>query len=429
MGLMGSVNKLRLLHEARRNQWLKPSELEELQTKKLRSIVKHAYENTEFYHKKFKEAGIYPDDIRTLNDLSKIPFTTKEELKQQKLEARLSKGTNLRKCVVNQTSGSTGIPLVVVFDEAADDFSKAINLRSHIENGLKLRSRWVVFANPYRHHKPLWFQKLKFYHPITMSPFEHMDVLVDKLTKFKPEVLDGYTSSIGQLAEAVKTDDIRGINPKVVFGTSELLDPETRKLVNSVFDVEMIDHFGCVELNRTAWECSEHAGYHIDTDAVVMEFIENGENVSPGEKGEITYTGLYNYCMPLIRYNIGDIGIPSDELCPCGRGLPLMKLIEGRTDSFMHMPDGRTLSPRTWPIILKKFLEIEQFKVIQEKKDLIRVLVVKSTGFSQNTISQIKYDIKEIIGPEVNVNVEIVDEILKENSGKVRCAVSNVKVN
>ncbi|HOW15067.1 hypothetical protein [Methanosarcina sp.] len=426
---MSSINKLRLLHQVRKNQWLKPSELEELQNKKLRSMVKHAYENTEFYHNKFKKAGIHPDDIRTLNDLKRIPFTTKEELRQQKLESRVSKGLNLSQCLVTETSGSTGIPLKIVYDEAADDFSKAVNLRSHIENGLKLRSKWAVFGDPHHYQKPRWFQKLRIYNAVQISVFESIDKQIEMLTKFKPEVLDGYTSSIRLLAEAVKKNGIQDINPGVVFGTSELLDPETRKYINSVFNVEMIDHFGCVELNRTAWECSEHAGYHIDADAVIMEFIENGENVSSGERGEIVYTGLYNYAMPLIRYRIGDIGIPSDESCPCGRGLPLMKLIEGRSDSFMQVPDGRIFSPIIWTLIIRKIPGIGQLKAIQEKIDLIRVLVVKSPEFSQSTILQIEHDIKEVMGQEINVEVEIVDEIPKDKSGKVRAAVSKVSIN
>lgn len=425
---LGSINKLILLNQVRKNQWLKPSELEELQNKKLRSMVKHAYENTEFYHYKFKNAGIHPDDIKTVKDLEKVPFTTKEELRQQKIESRVSRGLDLSRCFVTETSGSTGIPLKIVYDEAADDFSKAVNLRSHIENGLKLRSKWAVFGDPHHYQKPRWFQKLNIYNAVQVSVFEPVDKQVERLTKFKPKVLDGYTSSIRLLAEAVKKNDIQDINPEVIFGTSELLDPETRKYINSVFNVEMIDHFGCVELNRTAWECSEHAGYHIDADAVVMEFIENGESVSPGERGEVVYTGLYNYSMPLIRYKIGDIGIPSDESCPCGRGLPLMKLIEGRSDSFMQVPDGRIFSPIIWTLIIRKIPGIGQLKAIQEKIDLIRVLVVKSPEFSESTISQIEHDIKEVMGQEINVKVDLVDEIPKDKSGKVRAAVSNVPI-
>ncbi|WP_440953860.1 phenylacetate--CoA ligase family protein [Methanosarcina sp. Mfa9] len=423
---MSSLNKLRLLHQAQKNQWLKPSELEELQTKKLRSIVKHAYENTEFYHKKFKAAGIHPDDIRTLNDLSKIPFTTKEELRQQTLESRVSRGLDLSQCHVTETSGSTGIPLKIVYDEAADDFSKAINLRSHTENGLKLRSRWAVFGDPHHYQKPRWFQKLRIFNPIQISVFEPIEKQIDTLSKFKPEVLDGYTSSIRLLAEAVEKNDIKDINPKVVFGTSELLDPDTRKYINSVFDVEMIDHFGCVELNRTAWECGEHAGYHIDVDAVVMEFISDGEAADPGERGEIVYTGLYNYAMPLIRYSIEDVGVPSDEVCPCGRGLPLMKLIEGRSDSFMQIPDGRIFSPIIWTLIMRQIPGVGQFKAIQERKDLIRVLVVRDQAFTEAAAGQIVHDVQEVMGEGIHVDVEVVEEIQKEPSGKVRCAVSKV---
>ncbi len=425
---MGSLNKLMLLQQVRKNQWLKPSELEELQNKKLRAMVKHAYDNTELYHYKFKNAGIRPEDIKTVNDLKKVPFTTKEELRMQPLEARISKNLDLSKCSVTETSGSTGIPLKIVYDKAADDFSKAVNLRSHVENGLKVRSRWAVFGDPHHYQKPRWFQKLRIFSPVQVSVFEPIDKQIDILTKFKPEVLDGYTSSIRLLAEAIEKNDIKGINPKTVFGTSELLDSETRKYINSVFDVEMVDHFGCVELNRTAWECKEHAGYHIDADSVVMEFIENGENVSSGERGEIVYSGLYNYAMPLIRYKIGDLGIPSDEICPCGRGLPLMKLIEGRSDSFMQVPDGRIFSSIIWTLIIRKIPGVGQLKAIQEKKDFIRILLVKSTGFSEITIPQIMHDVKEIMGQEINIKVETVDEISKDKSGKVRAAVSNVKI-
>ncbi|SDF23831.1 phenylacetate-CoA ligase [Methanolobus vulcani] len=425
---MSSFNKLRLLHQARKNQWLKPSELEGLQIKKLRHMVKHAYNNTIFYREKFKSAGIHPNDIKTLNDLNKIPFTTKEELRQQKLESRLVQGLDLRKCFVTETSGSTGIPLKVVYDEAADDFSKAINLRSHIENGLRLRSKWAVFGDPHHYQKPRWFQKLRIFNATQISAFDPVSKQIEMLGTLNPEVLGGYTSSIKLIAEEIDNKEMENVNPKMIFGTSELLDSQTRKYINSVFDLEMVDHFGCVELNRTAWECREHMGYHIDADSVIMEFVENGESVSPGERGEIVYTGLYNYAMPLIRYRIGDIGIPSDESCSCGRGLPLMKLVEGRSDSFMQTSDGRIFSPIIWTLIIRQISGISQLKAIQERKDKIKIQVVKNDMFSQYTPNQIVSKVRTIMGNEVIVEVETVDEIPKDKSGKVRSAISNVKI-
>lgn len=425
---MGVINKLHLLNQVRKNQWLKPSELEELQNKKLRAIVKHAYENTEFYHRKFKDAGVRPEDIRTVNDIHKLPFTTKAEVREHSLGSMLANGVDLNRCIITKTSGSTGIPTNVVYDQNADDFSKAINLRSHMENGLKYRSKWVVFGDPHHFKKPQWFQKLRILSPMQISVFDSADNQASIIKKINPDVIDGYTSSIRLLAQYVKENEIEGIKPNIIFGTSELLDKNTRKIIKSAFDVDILDQFGCVELNRTAWECHEHSGYHIDVDSVVMEFIKDEVSVSPGERGEIIYTGLYNYAMPLIRYKIEDVGIPSDEICPCGRGLPLMKIVEGRSDSFMQVPDGRIFPAMIWEPIMRRIPGVGQFKTIQVKKDLLRILIVKDSNFSENTIPQIQHDVKEVMGPEIGVDVNLVNEITKEKSGKVRSAESKVKI-
>lgn len=424
---MGAVNAFRFLMEARRNQWLKPSELEELQAKRLRVMIKHAYDNTEFYHRKFKDAEIRPEDIRTVEDLKKVPFTTKSEVREYSTGSMLAKGVDMNQCMVTETSGSTGIPTKVVYDTYANDFSKAINLRSHFENGLKPWSKWAIFGDPHHFQKQTWFQKCGVLSPNWISVFDPVEKQIEYLKKIKPDVLSGYTSSLYLLSRAIKEKGIEDIAPKVVISTSELLDPGTRDYINSVFNVKMVDHFGCVELNRTAWECGEHAGYHIDSDAVVMEFIQDEMNVSAGERGEIVYTGLFNFAMPLIRYNIEDVGVPSDEVCPCGRGLPLMKLIEGRSDSFMQTPDGRIFAAMIWEPIMRRIPGIEKFKAIQERRDLIRILVVGNQMFTAATVEQIKHDIMDVMGEGIDVEIEIVEEIPRDKSGKVRCAVSKVE--
>lgn len=425
---MGAANSFLILRKIRKNQWLKKSELDKIQLKNLRAMIKHAYKNTEFYHHKFKAAGIYPNDINSLDDFSKIPFTTKDELRKYSTSTFLAHGTNLNNCIIRETSGSTGIPTKVVYDEVANDFSKAVNLRSHIENGLKIRTKWAVFGDPHHFPKKKLFQHLNIYNPEYISIFDNIDKQIDDLKEINPELIGGYSSSIRLLADAVDKGNIQEINPKIVIGTSELLDKETRKYINSVFDVKMIDHYGCVELNRTAWECQEHSGYHMDIDSVVIEFIKEMENVSNGEKGEITYTGLYNYAMPLIRYKIGDIGIPSEDICPCGRSFPLIKSIEGRKDSFMITQDGRTFSPIIWTLIMRRIPGIKQFKAIQEKKNLVKILVVKNGNFSQNTVMNIESRVKEVMGSNLKVIVDIVESIPKDKSGKIRSVESKVKL-
>ena len=426
---MSNIRKLWNLNKLMRSQWWSYEELEELQEKKLRAIVKYAYENIPLYHEKFKKADVLPEEIKTVEDLVKLPYTTKSEIQANFPDKIVAPHVDMTKCWLPHTSGSTGIPLTVVYDEAAEDFEKATALRPNLSCGQRLLDKWVVITSP--HHikdKKRWFQEFGLFNPISISMFSDLKEQITKIEQIKPDVIDGYSTAIYLLAREIKKVHA-DINPRIVFGTAEFLTEEMRDFINSVFNVEMLDQFGGVEMGRTAWECPEHCGYHIDMEAVVMEFIKDGEQIASGERGEIVYTNLYNYAMPLIRYRIGDVGIPSDEKCPCGRGLPLMKLVEGRKDSFIKTPNGRIFPQMTFWSIMRMFSESDKiinFKVIQEKIDEIKIQIVPGRGFTQETINQLKRDINNVLGEDVHVEVELVDEIPKE-AGKVRSVVSKIK--
>jgi phenylacetate-CoA ligase len=424
--IMGSINKFRLLNHVRRNQWLKPSELEDLQNKKLRSIIKHAYYNTEFYHRKFKDAGIRPEDIRTINDLNKIPFTTKQEVRDHSLGSILAKNTDLSKCKIIPTSGSTGKPLKSVYDNKADDFSKAVNLRSLMENGLKFRDKWVNIGDTRTTNNPSWFQKLGFFNLHTLNLFDNIEDQVNALIKMNPDTIMGYPSQLKLISHYIKTNSINSINPKNVFTTAELLDPNTRELINSAFDVELVDLFGCIEVNRTGWECSEHCGYHLDVDSVFTEFIKDGENVASEERGNIVYTCLYNYSMPLIRYEVGDVGIPTDELCSCGRSLPLMKSIEGRCDDFIALPNGEHVSPIVLALLMKHTNGVLEYQIIQKKLDEVLIEMVVSNNVTNEKLEQIKLEAQKYLKNLVLVEIKLTDKIKRGSTGKIRSVISNI---
>jgi phenylacetate-CoA ligase len=424
---MSYIRKIWYLHKVMKQQWLKMSELEEIQRKMLRGIIKHAYENVPLYHQKFRSVGVKPDDIKTVDDLKKIPITTKQELRDNFPDGVIAKGIDINKCGVSHTSGSTGIPLAVVYSKKDDDYEKAIALRPNLSCGQKIRDSWAIITNPEHIVPKKWFQRIGFFSPEFISVFGSVKERMQILEKINPDVLDGYPSSIYLLAKEIEKTGNDKIHPGIIFSTAEVLTDEMRKYINSVFEGEMYDQFGCVELARTAWECPEHCSYHIDMDAVVMEFLRGGEAVASGERGEIVYTGLYQHAMPFIRYASGDVGIPSDEKCPCGRGLPLMKVLEGRKDAFIQVPNGEIFSPLIWTLFMRFYSDISQFKVIQEKIDLIRMQIVEGKGFSQETIDRVKRDVKNVLGEDMHIEIEIVDEIPKE-AGKVRSVVSNVKI-
>jgi len=237
----------------------------------------------------------------------------------------------------------------------------------------------------------------------------------------------GYPSQLKLLSLCIEKNSINQINPKNIFTTAEILDSNTRQLINSAFGVEVVDLFGCIEVNRTAWECSEHCGYHLDVDSVITEFIHEKENVSAGEKGNIVYTSLYNYAMPLIRYEVGDVGIPSDELCSCGRCLPLMKSIEGRHDDFIVLQNGKLVSPRVLSLIIKHTDGIIEYQLIQESLCSVVMFVKISTNIQEKYIHELKQKIENSLDNEVVVEIKVVDEIKRGLTGKVRSIISCVK--
>lgn len=423
---MGAINTLRLLQKVKKNQWLKTSELKELQLRKLHAIIKYAYENTEFYHNKFRSVNIMPEDIKTFNDLKKIPFTTKNELREHSLGSFLAKGVDLKRCKVLSTSGSTGMPLKVVYDRNADDFSKAVNLRSMMENGLRMHDKWVNIGDSRNVRKPAWFQKLGFFNMVTLSIFDDIENIVKTLININPDIIVGYPSQLNLIAKNVKKNRIGRIKPRVIFTTAELLDSDTRNLINSAFDIELVDLFGCMEVNRTAWECSEHCGYHLDTDSVVTEFISEGEDVVAGERGNIIYTCLFNFAMPLIRYDVGDVGVPSDELCACGRGLPMMKSVEGRTDDFIILPSGKVISPRGLVLIMKYVRGIIEYQIVQETLNNISVYIVISEEFNDKYIEKLEDNIKSALNNEVSVAIKFRYTLERGSTGKLRSIISKL---
>jgi phenylacetate-CoA ligase len=154
--------------------------------------------------------------------------------------------------------------------------------------------------------------------------------------------------------------------------------------------------------------------------------MKTGEHIAPGEFGEIVITNLYNYAMPLIRYKLGDIGIPMAETCPCGRNLPLIKSIEGRSDDFIIKPNGEVISPRVLGTAIWNQPTIGKYKIIQERYDEFTMELVKEKGFTEETIDIIKTEIEKIMEFPIKLEIKIVEDIPAEASGKYRKIMSKV---
>ena len=409
----------------------------EYQNKKLRKVVKYAYDHVPFYHEKFERLGIKPADVKTAKDLDKLPISRREEL-QKNVEKLISDEFDAGKLQVVSTSGSTGQPLFTYISRREDEFRKAKLLRANISCGQKPRDRWVVITAPQHRSNVTKLQKfLGLYAPVPISVFDDTATQVSIIDRLKPDVLDGYSSSLLLLAKEAEKTEIKTIRPRSIIGGAELIDGSSRQFIEKMFDAPFYDQYACVELERLAWQCHEKTGYHIDADSIIMQFVdEDGEEVAAGERGEIVCTSLFNHAMPFIRYAVGDVGVASEDTnCPCGRAFPLMKVIEGRKDSFVILPDGRVLSPLVfgWSMEVFKFYHcIDHYRVVQKKIDVFKFLIKTKGGHVDEKVmeAELLAHIRKMLNvgeSEVAFEIEFVDDIPLDKSGKLRKVISELK--
>jgi phenylacetate-CoA ligase len=424
------------LHGMMKRAYSDRGKLIEHQNRNLRRIVKYAYDYVPFYHQKLKKRGMKPSDIRTVKDLCKLPIIRKDEIRRN-LSRIISKKFDMNNLHVLSTSGSTGQPLRVFISKKEDDYRKAKHLTANIFCGQKPRDRYVTITSPSHFGEvPRLLRVVGIFDRTFISVFEDINTQISTIEKIEPDVLAGYSSSLLLLAKEVKKRGIETIKPRFILGGAELIDDFSRRFIEEVFDAPFYDQYAIVELDRIAWQCPAKLQYHIDADSIIVQFLdETGEEVSAGEKGEIVCTSLFNYAMPFIRYSVGDIGIPSEDECPCGLTLPLMKVIEGRKDSLLTLPDGRLLSPRTFTIAMNMFKsigDIDQFRVIQKETGLFTLHIKKKNeGIDETTMEN---ELVKHIGKMLNVSkeevtfeVEFRDNIPFDKTGKFSAVVSELK--
>lgn len=363
-----------------------------------------------------------------MDDLQRIPPLTKQTLQQRSLTDFLAAGTDLKQCVVSRTSGSTGLPLAVCHTKHEELYGDLTLARATLANGARPWHKKATVLDPARIPKSRidWARMRR---KIYLRAGQNVEEQLEILRSFQPHVITGYSQSLKYLAHSVRQSGIKDLSPHTVFGIAELLDGSARALINEVFGVEMVDLYASIEANCIAWECPQHCGYHLNVDTLIVEFIRDGRPVKAGEAGHIVVTPLYLYAMPLIRYNLGDIGIATDRHCPCGRGLPLMEAIQGRADDFITLPSGTIIPPvGTFATVIENEPSILEYLVVQEDYDLIVVKLVMHEGYGSEEIERVKSGIENLTRHEAVAKVEVCNKIDRGSEVKLRKIVSKIPV-
>jgi len=427
---------LKHLQILEKTQWWTPQELEELQQKSLRLLIKHAYNNVPYYHRIFRKRNLKPDDIKNTEDLLKLPRLTKEDIRNN-LDDLVA--INYKQDVMPGYSGgtTTGEPLKFYSDKRSSAWRWAALHRDYrwcgYDLGDKLVVLWGHFGDLKEHTTLQKFDDILKRRRL-LSCFdmtnESMAEYIEFLRRFKPKIIKGYSSALYLLAEFMRHNKIEGVEPEAIITTADNLFKYQREIIKSQFCCEVFDDYGNRETSLRAFECKEHSGYHISIENGVLELIMDNEHVEDGEIGAFLITDFNNYTMPFIRYEIGDAGTLTNEICSCGRGLPMIRSIEGRIVDILTTPSGRYL-PGEFLIAIFAYYEIEgvkNYQVIQKRKDKLLFKLVKTSNFMDEKLEIMINIIQQYTGDEMEIEIVFVDSIPPSKSGKRRFTISEVPI-
>ncbi|MGB9614358.1 MAG: phenylacetate--CoA ligase family protein [Fervidobacterium sp.] len=424
---------LTLLDYLNKSQWLSNSDLIELQNEKLRHLIKHAYETVPYYQWRMRERKLGPDDIKTVDDLVKLPLLTREDVRTN-LEKLISQKYSKRQLVGGHTSGTTGSPLQFYWDKDTCLMNNAVDWRQKNWAGLQYGDRYAVLLGrtivPTRQKKPPFWRMNYIHNQLWLSSFhmseENLAFYIKKLEDFKPVALEGYPSTLFILAKYLESRN-RVFPLRAVLTSSETLHSIQRETIERQFCCRVFDFYGLAERTIFATECERHEGHHINMEYGIVEVVDDrGDPMPKGKVGKLVGTSLHNFGMPFIRYVTGDVSSISLEGCSCGRGLPLMTDVTTKAEDIVVTKDGRFISPSVLTHPFKPLHSIQISQIVQEEIDHLLIKIVPREYFSDEDRDQLVSALRERVGSDINIEIQLVQEIPLTESGKFRWVISNV---
>ncbi|MBA7713642.1 Phenylacetate-coenzyme A ligase [subsurface metagenome] len=416
------------------NQWKTYGELKKEQEKKMNALIHFAYRNVPYYNKLFKDLNLNPDDIKSIEDLQKLPVINKSIIKENWNDFNPI-NLNELKYYNRSTSGTTGTPFGYRISKFDRFLSGALLYRGWGYAGYKLGDRMVFFGG-----RALDIGKKsnlisKIHETVRnirkLSSFDmnenNMRKYVDIINSFKPKFIRGYASSIYFLSNWVEKHQIRIYSPFAIFTTAGKLYPNMRKKIEYVFSCNVYDGYGLHDGGVSAYECSEHCGFHIDMERSVMEIVDEDGNQLKNGEGKIIATSLCNYAMPFIRYDTSDIGHIIDDACGCGRPYELLKELVGRSVDILVTPEGKNVNGWIFVMIFWEYDKvIKEYQITQEKLDTLVIKIVPEDDFDKGQLNKIREIIK-ITSPAWNVDFKFVDKIERTEAEKYKFIINKLE--
>ena len=419
------------MSELEKSQWFSTHELREAQNRHLRALIKHAWRTVPYYCRVFRERKLQVDDIRDVDDLGKLPVLTRSDV-QNNLKDLVSTDYPKRYIRRGNTSGSTGEALIFFTTKENRAWSNASRYLAWRWAGFEIGDKYArIFGSPidleaYASIKAKVEGAIKrrlSFNAYLWSEGD-MERFAYTIAKSKPQVIYGNAVSVALVAQFIEGRGIKGIQAKSVIIDSNKLFQHEVETIERVFHCRVWWNYHNRENGTFASECSEHNGYHLFVQNFIFEFLRGGKVVTPGETGNIVVTDLHNYAMPFIRYDVGDVGTYSEEVCVCGRSLPLMIELHGRRKDILVTEAGKlVMAPFCYFHRFFDVAKINQYQIIQETRSRVVLNIVPKEGFSDTDKECIRGVVRFIMGENMEININVVRSIPTSKSGKRRTVI------
>lgn len=411
------------LNQLEKNQYLDSHEIRQLQNNKLQKLLSNTLQHNDFYKEKYKGRDVF-------GAFETLPVLTKDELRDNYQEI-VSKNRSNRLDLV-ETSGSTGLPIQFYRDRTTFGYTLAALYRAHrwwnLDIGHKEAMLWGVPVSVKGKIRAKIKDKLlnrfrENEYNITPTTFK---LFYSRIMKEKPDYLFGYSSMVYEFSIFLKQNGLKIQNGtlKAVICTAEKLHDYQKNIIESTLSCKTVSEYGATEAGIISYECPEGSN-HISDDTVYLEIVDdNNIPVPDGKPGRVLITVLHSYSSPIIRYDIGDIAIKTNTQCSCGVNLSTLGSIEGRTCDVVIGPNYEVYHSIIFYYIIKnltlKYGGIKQFKVHQYKIDELEIKIVKENEFKSEADTFIRAQIREKFGNAMKLNINYVDCIERNISGKLR---------
>jgi phenylacetate-CoA ligase len=405
-------------------------ELDKLIYRRLRSILVSAYLNVPYYRELMDSAGYNPSqDYQGPEDLSKLPITKREIIKQRKVTDFVMQNRDLSRCLRDTTSGSTGIPLVVYRTRYERAFQIAKFLRILFLNGYSMSDRVMSLTRPDKLTEGhSFFQRFGFLRRnavdfFRFSPEETVDILIE----YMPDVLYGNRAHLELMALELQRRGIQCDSLKIVLGTGEAIHENTRRLCLRQFGVDPVETYGSIEMGIMGYETPAHDGLHLYENLTYFEFLDGEERpVPPGKPGRVIVTDLIGRLMPFIRYDQGDFAVFEYRKDLDGNTQRRLTQTIGRENDYALLPDGTKRPYNDLTKILEKFGDIRQFRIVQQKRSLFQISIAANTSYFLSIHDDLMRLLQKKFPPTVSFKIAQVEKIEPDPSGKMRSFVSEV---